>query len=33
VGLFTRTRRDYSHGCVRVEKPLALAAWILRDRE
>jgi L,D-transpeptidase YcbB len=33
VGLFTRTRRDFSHGCVRVEKPLALAAWILRDRE
>lgn len=33
VGLFSRTRRDYSHGCVRVEKPLALAAWILRDRE
>ena len=33
VGLFTRTRRDFSHGCVRVEKPLALAAWILRDRQ
>jgi L,D-transpeptidase YcbB len=33
VGLFSRARRDYSHGCVRVEKPLALAAWILRDRE
>jgi murein L,D-transpeptidase YcbB/YkuD len=33
VGLFTRARRDYSHGCVRVEKPLALAAWVLRDRE
>jgi L,D-transpeptidase YcbB len=33
VGLFSRTRRDYSHGCVRVEKPLALAAWILRDRQ
>lgn len=32
VGLFSRTRRDYSHGCVRVEKPLALAAWVLRDR-
>jgi murein L,D-transpeptidase YcbB/YkuD len=32
VGLFSRTRRDFSHGCVRVEKPLALAAWILRDR-
>jgi murein L,D-transpeptidase YcbB/YkuD len=33
VGLFTRARRDYSHGCVRVEKPLALAAWVLRDRQ
>ncbi|HEY1964159.1 MAG TPA: L,D-transpeptidase family protein [Acidobacteriaceae bacterium] len=33
VGLFTRTRRDFSHGCVRVEKPLPLAAWILRDRQ
>lgn len=33
VGLFSRTRRDFSHGCVRVEKPLALAAWILRDRQ
>jgi L,D-transpeptidase YcbB len=32
VALFTRTRRDFSHGCIRVEKPLALAAWILRDR-
>lgn len=32
VGLFSRTRRDFSHGCVRVQKPLALAAWILRDR-
>jgi murein L,D-transpeptidase YcbB/YkuD len=33
VGLFSRARRDYSHGCVRVEKPLALAAWVLRDRQ
>jgi murein L,D-transpeptidase YcbB/YkuD len=32
VGLFTRTRRDFSHGCVRVEKPVELASWILRDR-
>ncbi|HZD77319.1 MAG TPA: L,D-transpeptidase family protein [Acidobacteriaceae bacterium] len=32
VWLFQRTRRDFSHGCVRVEKPLALAAWVLRDR-
>ena len=30
--LFQKTRRDFSHGCVRVEKPLALAAWVLRDR-
>lgn len=32
VGLFTRTRRDFSHGCVRVQQPAELAAWILRDR-
>jgi murein L,D-transpeptidase YcbB/YkuD len=29
--LFTRERRDLSHGCIRVEKPEALAAWVLRD--
>lgn len=33
VGLFSRTRRDFSHGCVRVQKPVKLAAWILRDRQ
>jgi len=27
--LFKRDRRDFSHGCVRVEDPLALAEWIL----
>ena len=27
--LFKRARRDFSHGCVRVEDPLALAEWIL----
>jgi murein L,D-transpeptidase YcbB/YkuD len=27
--LFERTRRDFSHGCVRVEKPERLAAWVL----
>ena len=27
--LFSRTRRDFSHGCVRVEKPADLAAWVL----
>jgi murein L,D-transpeptidase YcbB/YkuD len=30
--LFSRTRRDFSHGCVRVEDPLALAAWVLKDQ-
>ena len=32
VGLFSRTRRDFSHGCVRVQQPVKLATWILRDR-
>ena len=30
--LFRRSRRDFSHGCVRVEDPAALAAWALADR-
>ena len=30
--LFSRSRRDFSHGCIRVEKPEELAAWVLRDR-
>lgn len=29
--LFSWTRRDFSHGCVRVERPADLAAWVLRD--
>jgi murein L,D-transpeptidase YcbB/YkuD len=29
--LFTRSRRDFSHGCIRVEDPVALAEWVLRD--
>jgi len=29
--LFSRTRRDFSHGCVRVERPVDLAVWVLRD--
>jgi murein L,D-transpeptidase YcbB/YkuD len=28
--LFSRTRRDFSHGCIRVEHPAALAEWVLR---
>ena len=29
--LFSRSRRDFSHGCIRVEKPDELSAWALRD--
>ncbi len=29
--LFARSRRDFSHGCIRVEDPVALAAWVLRN--
>jgi len=28
--LFARSRRDFSHGCIRVEHPAELAAWALR---
>jgi murein L,D-transpeptidase YcbB/YkuD len=30
--LFARSRRDFSHGCIRVERPAELAAWVLRDK-
>ncbi len=30
--LFERARRDFSHGCIRVEKAADLAAWVLRDK-
>jgi len=30
--LFSRARRDFSHGCIRVEKPAELAAWLLQDQ-
>jgi murein L,D-transpeptidase YcbB/YkuD len=29
--LFGEARRDFSHGCVRVEDPVALAVWALAD--
>jgi len=29
--LFLRQRRAFSHGCIRVSDPLALAAYVLRD--
>ena len=28
--LFSRTRRDFSHGCVRVQHPDELAVWVLK---
>src|SRR4029077_19748355 len=30
--LFEKSRRDFSHGCIRVEKPEELALWVLRDK-
>lgn len=32
VQLFERTRRDFSHGCIRVADPLSLARFALRGR-
>lgn len=29
--LFERTRRDFSHGCIRLEDPVALAKFVLND--
>ena len=29
--LFSQSRRDFSHGCIRVEKAAELAAWALAD--
>lgn len=29
--LFNRHKRDFSHGCVRVERPVDLGVWVLRD--
>ena len=31
VDLFGRARRDFSHGCIRIEEPVALAHWVLAD--
>jgi len=30
--LFAKARRDFSHGCIRVGDPVALAEWVLRDQ-
>ncbi|HEX2223573.1 MAG TPA: L,D-transpeptidase family protein [Thermoanaerobaculia bacterium] len=29
--LFSREERDFSHGCIRLEKPIALAEYLLKD--
>jgi murein L,D-transpeptidase YcbB/YkuD len=29
--LFGKARRDFSHGCIRVEDPKALSAWVLKN--
>jgi murein L,D-transpeptidase YcbB/YkuD len=31
--LFERTRRDFSHGCIRVERPVELASFVLHDMQ
>ena len=30
--LFAKSRRDFSHGCIRAEKPRELADWVLRNQ-
>lgn len=30
--MFAQTRRDLSHGCIHVQEPDQLAAWLLRDK-
>ncbi len=30
--LFAKSRRDFSHGCIRAEKPQQLAEWVLRHQ-
>ena len=30
--LFVKSRRDFSHGCIRAEKPQQLAEWVMRNQ-
>ena len=32
TALFERQRRDFSHGCIRVERPVALASFVLQGQ-
>jgi murein L,D-transpeptidase YcbB/YkuD len=29
--LFEKTERDFSHGCIRIQKPIELAVYLLRQ--
>ena len=31
--LFSKSRRDFSHGCIRIERPELLAEWVLKDHK
>ena len=31
-GLFARTGRSFSHGCIRIEDPVGFAEYVLHDR-
>ena len=31
TSLFSRSRRDFSHGCIRLERPADMAVWVLRN--
>ena len=31
--LFLKARRDFSHGCIRVQNPAELAVWVLRNKQ
>ena len=31
--LFGRARRDFSHGCIRIEKPVELATYLLQNKQ
>ena len=32
TALFAKSRRDFSHGCIRLEDPVAFAQWVLADK-
>ena len=32
TALFAKSRRDFSHGCIRLEDPVAFAQWVLKEK-